>query len=213
MIRAFLEHHLDRARRGQFHNAIGDCHVKGLHSLVLNEEPGNRIRMFYASQFHHLAWGERGNQPMPLAIHTHHCDVTLVGIFGTAASLEYQLGGEGGVDLFKCRFDSAITGAGALVSRGTHRHLWMTRRVVLNHGASAAMRADVLHTVIVPERQAAAWLVIEGAEDPDFVSVCYTNRPIWDPSQLYRKPIQSEVESWLRDAIAGLLAETKAVAP
>jgi hypothetical protein len=203
VIRALLQHHLERARRGEIKNALRNCHVYGLQSVVLHDAPGNRIRLFCAADDHHMAWEERGKQPMPLAIHQHHCDVTLVGVFGSAASLEFQLGGDGGYDLTKCRFDSAITGAGALVSRGVKRHLWITHRVTLNHGVSAAMRADVLHTVTVPDGQSAAWLVLEGAEDPDYLSVCYTNNPTWDPSHLYRKPEREEVAAWLFKALEG----------
>lgn len=205
MITALLAHHLDRAKRGEIKNAIRNCHVSGLHSVVLHDEPGNGIRMFYADECHGLAWNEGGRDPMPLAIHSHHRDITLVGVFGAAESLRYHIGGDGGVRLTKCRFESAITGkrGGELVSRGVTRHLWMHERTVLSLGVESHLAADELHTVTVPPRTPAAWLVIEGAEDPDYVSTCYTNRPSWDAGFLYITPKRDEVATWISAALTG----------
>lgn len=210
MIRAFLEHHLARARRGAIPSkaAIRHCHASGLHSVMLHDEAENRIRMFFADKDHQLAWDERGKTPMPLAVHSHHCDVTLVGIFGGAKTLHFQLGqADGGYAVTKCRFESAITGDGhgKLTSRGVTRHLWIHSELttVLQTGQHVAMPADALHTVTVPQGSDAAWLVFEGPEDPDYQSLCYTNYPHWSPGLLYRTPDQVEVVGWIERALEG----------
>lgn len=204
MIRALLSHHLDRVKRGQVKSAIRNCHVSGLHSVMLHDEPGNRIRLFYADASNRLWWTGEQVDRMPLAIHSHHCDVRLVGVFGNALSLSFDIDNEVGIDLTKCRFESAITGGGGkLTSRGQTRRLRKVSACPLSFGRVEELRADELHTVTVPAGQDAAWLVIEGAEDPDYVSVCYTNYPHWSADYLYGRAEQGEVATWIARALEG----------
>ncbi len=197
MIRAFLEHHQERAERGEL-TGLWNCHVHGLHSVVLHDEPGNRLRMFYAAPDHKMAWSGVPTEPMPLAIHTHHCDVKLVGIMGRASSRCYRIDASSDLELQKCRFDSAITGGGQLVARGRTRRLGLVGAYQLGGSdPSQWLEADELHTVAVPQGEEAAWLVIEGANDPDYQSVCYTNQPEWKPFGLYKKADSRSVNGWL----------------
>jgi hypothetical protein len=217
MIRALLEHHLDRARRGLLtKNAIADCHVTGLHSIVLHDEPENRIRLFYAAADHCMHWSGEKEDRMPLAIHSHHCDVKLHGVCGRAYSRVYNIddSSTSELELTKCRFQSAITGEGGgkLVSRNTTRFLRLCRVSRLGHGDTChELEADELHTVTVAAGKEAAWLVIEGREDPDYLSVCYTNFPYWNADYLYKKAQPDEVVSWLSRVIE--LGKTEAGAP
>jgi hypothetical protein len=177
---ALLKHHLMRAERGEIKNVIHNCHVIGLHSIMLHDEPGNRVRLFVAGKNHRL-WGT----PMPLAIHAHHCDVVLVGVSGTVNNLRYELGGAGAIRTREYRYESGVTGTVSLTPTGQEVSLTQVDLRPVTSGVSASMGASELHTVKVDRYHAASWFVIEGAEDPEYDSLCYTNNPSFDPSQLY----------------------------
>jgi hypothetical protein len=186
MILPFLYHHIDRAKRGEIINAIADCHVKGLTSIMLHEAPGNSIRLFYAHADHEMHWSCDMADPMPLAIHAHRTDISLVGLFGEAASIVYKR--QQGAPWFQaCRFASQIAdGEASLVALNRWVSLAEDRARLLCFGSDQHLDARELHTVTVPRGQAAAWLVMEGCVDEDPSSICYTNNPTWNPEGLYR---------------------------
>lgn len=195
MIKDLLLHHAERAHRGHAYNALQNCHARGVWSVVLHDEPENRIRMFFASAEHDLDQRRRGR--FTLGIHPHHCDVCLVPIFGPVENWRYIVTSEAdhtALCLTRCRYQSAITGGGGrLIPDG---HAWLQRqygrRDALADGA-ISMRARELHTIHVPAGQRSAWLVIEGAEDPFYQSVCYTDTPDFDAAGLYVPAQPSEV--------------------
>ncbi len=82
MIRALLNHYYDRARCDELElRGIENCHVRGLHSIMLRDVPGDRLRMYFATPSHELHHAP-GGPKMALAAHTHHCDVTLINVHG-----------------------------------------------------------------------------------------------------------------------------------
>ena len=91
MIPALLNHHAKRIINRDSVNALMDCHVKGLLSIMLQDEPGNRIRMFYAMPDHQL-YQRAGalNPAMTLAVHPHHCDITLVLVFAAVITAVFS---------------------------------------------------------------------------------------------------------------------------
>jgi hypothetical protein len=204
VILPFLYHHLDRAKRGEITNALVHCHVRGLTSIMLHEAPGNSIRLFYAHEGHEMAWSLDPAEPMPLAIHGHRTDLSLVGLFGRAASVVYTQ--RAGAPLYEaCEFRSVIAKEGGeMVPLGVRTPLWDDRSRLLAHGCDQALKAHELHTVVVPKGEAAAWLVFEGAVDPDPSHICYTNNPNWDPAGLYRPAPQVEVLNVLARTIMEL---------
>ena len=74
MIEAFLKHHLDRLRYEPRINALKDCHVRGLDSIMFD----GGVRMFYAHRDHELHLNDpRFDVQMPaqtLALHSHRCN-------------------------------------------------------------------------------------------------------------------------------------------
>jgi len=189
-----IRHHLRRAQAGEQFNALRDCHVKGLHSIVLREEP-HRVRVFYADLNHQLEWRGRLCDDMPLAIHSHHCDIRLDLLFGEVYSPIYRFSSwPGSLPLSICRFESAITGGGSLKPLRRKRRLRLHESFPLG---TQHLKANEMHTVVVPERQEAAWLVTEGKEDPKYEPLCYTNMPKWSPKGLYQPVGPAVVAHWL----------------
>lgn len=201
MIEAYLKHHIDRSMRTPY-NGLYDCHVKGLHSIVLNDAPENRTRIFFTRGSHLLFQNTTGwciPTNMSLAIHAHHCDVQLVQIYGKVRTDHYDLVEDAEGYLEEARYVSAIaTGdKGRLDATGRRFGVracdsyWLSPRGV-------RLRADVKHTVYVPFAEEAAWIVIEGEEDPDYESVCYTNNLKFDADKHYRPMTQNQITDNLR---------------
>jgi len=198
-LKPFLQHHANRAKRGEITNAIRNCHVHGLHSIMLHDEgPGNRIRMFYADSDNELWRNEYSSSKLSLAVHQHHCDVTLQIIEGTVFNTIYQFMPENWkygfpgnervvkphITLDEYIYESAILGAaGSLSPTGRSFGFWRQGRNLASGPES--MNANTLHTVGMYRDQQAAWLVYEGKEGPDYQSICYTNNPVFDPSNMY----------------------------
>lgn len=133
-MKALIAHHLARARTGIEYNALRHCHVKNVYSIVLHDEPGNRVRMFFAGPLHEL-WRNVpdcvGNSDT-LAVHPRHCDVRLVKLFGDVTN--YRMGivprSEGAWHEFK--YVSAITtnGPGSLTATGRRAELLVVARLI-----------------------------------------------------------------------------------
>lgn len=203
MLDAFLRHHARRIAesRGPL-NALYDCHVRGMHSIMLHDEPGNRVRMFIASNVHEL-W--RNDFPldasMNLAIHPHRFDLTLIPVYGQVCNHRFEAVEDDGGKLFECRYRSGITSgdSGCLEQTG--------RRFRVEHIAADPlveagnfMRADELHTIYVPRDEQAAWLVMEGQENPLYEPVCYTANPNFDATGLYLPMARVFAQAALRRA-------------
>lgn len=189
MIKAFLRHHLDALDNGTSGaTGFSNCHVRGLHSIMLHNEPANRIRLFFTTTDHELWKNGIWSEEMSLAYHPHHCDVRLVGVHGSVFNHELMLSGAaaglsgGRQELTMCKYHSAINGGhGRLVDTGHKTNRYAVASTLINqyeHGLF--LPAKVLHSIYVGRHERVAWLVFEGKEDPDYYPVCYTNNPNFD---------------------------------
>lgn len=186
MLKSFLQHHLDRALDGQVRNVLMDCHVKGVCSMVLHDEPGNRVRMFFASKDHNLAANSLLNsQPMTIAAHPHHSDVTFVGIFGSTYNHIVRMVPHAYGTHTKCIYHSGVVGRGCLEPTD-EKFLLQWERTTEFCSAGESLRAAEVHTLSVDAGKDSAWLVLEGRPDPGYRSVCYTNNTEFDPTGLYQ---------------------------
>ncbi len=183
MLRPFLRHHLGRAHYGKITNVILHCHAPNLASVMLHDEPGNQVRMFYANALHNLHLN-LGTSRMSVAIHSHRFDTTLVPVFGRVYDLRYEPQDDG-IEFEACRYESGVTGTPLLEPMGTRRRLRLDLRDHVLPPGGHAMRAETMHTVGVERYCAAAWLVFEGEPAEHYDSTCYTNNPHFDPTGLY----------------------------
>lgn len=170
---------------------IRNCHVRGLDSVVLRDGP-RMVRMFVAHPNHEL-WRNHASilsvlvDRQTLALHPHHCDVTLRRVMGTIVNYTAELVEDPRGVLQECAYLSAIKdGVGALVPTGRR-----FRGDLLSFGAvrddpGTFMLASAIHCVWVPRGASAAWTVSEGQEDPAYVQRCYTQTPTFDQSGMYQ---------------------------
>lgn len=143
------------------------CHATNLHSIMLLEAPGKTIRLFIAEPGHELGW----NHPVlfrkkqSIGFHAHHCDLTLIPIFGEV--LNWEVARIRNRDSFKVKefkYQSKIT-HGKIGFERLGDDLLTTVRFLPIPRSGVFMHSVDLHTVFVPEGQWAAWLVLEGKEN------------------------------------------------
>lgn len=161
--------------RGEITNALAHCHSRNLHSIMLHDEPGNRIRMFYADTGHQLYHNYvNESDTLNLAVHPHHCDLQFVNLFGYAQNHRFEAheNPEGWYELHD--YVSGIQESkGALLPTGRKFDLTYTRNEAMS--GNPFMYAHELHTIYNHPNRKAAWLVIEGREDPAYKPICYTD--------------------------------------
>lgn len=212
MIRALLAHHISRLEAGAEFNALLNCHVAGLHSIVLHDEESNRIRLFYADIDHQMYLNDMPHsREMTLAIHPHRFCTTLSQVFGNVRNDTFVLEQHPSGCYEECTYERAIQvqEAGDYHS-GVKRNasgLTPTGRCFMEVDRSSRwlqpggdqMPASTLHSIYVPKGERAAWLVYEGALDADYRPVCYTRNPRFNPSGFYSPMARETVELVLRD--------------
>lgn len=153
-----------------------NSHCVGMDSIVFTAAP-RMLRVFIARREHELwrngSQGMRGLQAMSVAFHPHHCDVTLIPIFGKVYNITPGIGDVGLGSLQAFHYQSPI---------GAHEGKFVpVQRVAPRFARASTLRfptympASQLHTVYVPKGEAAAWWVFEGAEDEQYDGVVYSN--------------------------------------
>lgn len=174
-MRDLIEYHAKRAYRGNAYNALRNCHVRGLHSVVLHEGSQGMVRVYIASSDHQLHYNNPATDyKFSLAVHSHHCDIQFVGLYGEASHDTYALTPTPHGDFAAMAYQSAITGAaGGLTPIGPRAYLNLLKRTDMMSKPHA--RAHELHTVSMKPGGVAAWIVLEGEEDGEYNPTCWTN--------------------------------------
>lgn len=199
-LRHLVRENFDQILAGSLMN----CHVRGLHSVLFVD---HSVRMFYAAPDHELEnnlWfalciGRERCGPMSLAIHPHRYNITFECIYGKFMNYIYQKSNSDlpRDPLLADRFEynsHIVDGAIGFKRVGSERFRLPESRTLVP-GDVVAMFAKDLHTIVVREKQEAAWMVYEGQEDPDYRPICYSNTDLTvaDFSDLYRKPTRNEL--------------------
>lgn len=207
---AALIRHLWRTQSGAIVNgSYLDCHARGLHSLMLIDKPGAVVRMFVATPDHELHRNfSLGHGSLSIAFHNHDAELTLHVVRGQIINVTLdQVSAGAAHPLRQFRYSSQIrdgrggfTATGIVIGAATEPR-WLTP------GETVFMRSEELHTVAIPKGTGAAWFVYEGAKNPAFSAIAYSNDDLttFDPGQFYRRPTWSEVRDLLGLAIGGAL--------
>jgi hypothetical protein len=158
-------------------HSLVNCHVRGVDSIMFDDTPGKRIRVFVAGENHELCT----NEPpflfaMSAAIHPHHCNVTLDPHSGPIYNvIAYPSEGraERVVKFLEFKFQSAINNAqGSFVLTGQWKTLGAQSKLMTE---PVHMKANVLHTMWSPKGAKSAWFVYEHEEDTNYSNVAYSN--------------------------------------
>lgn len=155
--------------------SLVNCHAMGVDSVMLRDVDGDRLRAF-VTDAHHTLWlnsGYRGHG-LSVAIHPHHCDVTITPVFGEIYNVTV-CGRITGPTLKAYRYQSQITGSGRFL-RGDEKDDMIGVAFVRSLlRKPLKMSAKTEHTVFVPHAAKAGWFVHEGAEDAGYSGLCWSN--------------------------------------
>lgn len=152
-----------------------NTHCRELDSIVVKDAPG-MVRMFIARR-HHELWRNDPSQALAfsVALHKHHCDVTLMPVFGTIYNVLGGTHGDSVVLLKPYRYKSPILAeeSGGFAALD---NTFMPISLVKNEFSTPVfMRSVTAHTIYVPRYKEAAWWVWEGMEDPNYSPIVWSN--------------------------------------
>lgn len=195
LIKHLIENNIDEIVSKSIYN----CHVKGLHSIMLLECPEKTIRLYVCSPSSDMAknYPERINEGMSLAFHPHHCNLTLHCVKGNFLNWEVEERQDyDSLCLDKYVYHSHIKEGEMsfeFISKG-YLKTKEFRRVY--EGQSVMMKANEIHSVACPIGEYTAWLVYEGKEDANYTSYCWTNSDpnTIDKSILYQKMTKEQIK-------------------
>lgn len=192
-----------------------NCHVHGLHSIMIVDKPGSRVRMYVAESGcalkdctpDKIKFGGK----LPLGFHAHHCALTfeiVKGVLNNWIVFPSSFGGNyKGFNSY--RFKSPIleeTGGFDLVGKDLFMITDKVER--LYEGHITRMEADQIHTVSIDETKITSWIVYEGKENPDFQNLTFSNIDLLNGhfEGLYIKPDADDIMRIIK--MSGILEYT-----
>jgi hypothetical protein len=160
---------LDQATDDDLLMSRFNCHVIGVHSIVLKNDSGRLTRCFLADRNHHL-YGNLSfhNMALQVGVHDHRYDLLIKGITGVAINATFGESLEG----FECSKYKFTDGQGSEWLGKSNLRLKEINP--LYGGFGVFMHRAELHTMFVPKGQRASWLVKEGYQLQDH-TLLYTN--------------------------------------
>lgn len=169
--------------------SIRNCHAPECDSVLFDDTPGARVRAFIVGNQHNLYqnWNMSG-EPLSVALHSHHCALKLVPIFGRVYNMRI-VGAIAGSRFAQFAFQSQInSGNGGFVRTPGDDHTMGVRLKAEELKRPIEMAASDIHTIAVAYGEPAAWMVYEGEEDPTYDGMCYSNADLenFDFSTLYK---------------------------
>jgi hypothetical protein len=179
-----IKHLLIENEKQILERSLKNCHVKGLHSIMLRERPGETIRLYIATNDHEL------NNPLALAYHPHHCNLTIDVIRGRIYNWIAKVDVNGEIRLNRYYYNSQITkGKIGFQLLQPEDRLKVIDKKRLWEREAAFMKASDIHTVIVDPFQEAAWMVYEGKEDERYQPFCWSSNDLenFNSEGLYQK--------------------------
>lgn len=153
-------------------SGLRDCHVKSVDSILL-DAPSTKLRVFIAKESHEL-WKniDHDNQIMSVGYHNHHCDVSLHSLKGIVHNIliKPDIGNKFSVYNYQSKI-------GTRYLEGKFEFIKHTGIRKIDNGSFGYVFMDSteFHTIYVEKGKMAAWLVIEGKEDPDYRPVTISN--------------------------------------
>ncbi len=201
-IKHLLRYNLDEVVEKSFLN----CHARGVHSIMIDDTPEKRIRIFYATEEHELYKNFLNDEKMSVAYHPHHCDITIEvisGLIKNSAIIPYD---KGEISLTGFKYHSKITDGECYFEKIDDNFRFTINKE--KNGTfvpkeSLFLPARELHTIAIAKGKSAAWYVYEGQEDLMYIPYCYTNTDPneGDMSDMYIKPTKQEVIDILKDLL------------
>lgn len=178
-------------------NSLQHCHTKNVTSILFDDTPGSKIRMFIAKKGHKL-WKNKAFEKYDLSVgfHNHHCNLELECVhrtFWNSTAFWTRQFPRVESKFKACEFVSPILHAKGFFHGIGNVTIEAVNSIEVCSGERFSLNSKELHTIYVPKNEEAAWMVYEMEEDTYYKSVCISNVDLTklDISNLYR-PITGE---------------------
>lgn len=139
-----------------------DCHVKGLHSIPIDEKDGKLTRIFFTTSDHTM-YNNGMLSDMSLGAHNHRYNIRLEGLFGNPLNIMIQPNAGSGCILHSFKYQDG--------EKMAYQGITQARIESVEKIGDIFMPAHQVHTVYVPQYEKAAWLVEEGKTVADTVNL------------------------------------------
>jgi len=204
-MKELLRHLFQTDPSGLQERTLLDCHVQGVHSVVLYDTPGARLRLFYATKNHGLYFHFPDFKDLPVGFHAHHCDVSLYVLNGILSNftVSFELPATGPCFNFnRYKYTSSITNQKGSMEYVSKALTTIPKQQQLNSGMTVYMNAKTIHTVRV-ESNFCIWAVMEGAEDSNYDNFLLTTRTLDENSTkgLYNKPTMEQFNEMILEML------------
>lgn len=134
-----------------------NCHVKGLHSIVLKNNHGILTRCFFTEKDHTMHLNINSKLNLPLGIHNHRYGIRLNQVSGEAVNILYKENKPLN-NISKFKYDSEILGGSGASFVGFSG----VEVCGVSKFTDIYMAHHELHTVFVPKGCMSSWVVMEG---------------------------------------------------
>lgn len=174
-----------------------NCHVQGLHSIMLLNCPGKTIRLYITSKDHTLHRNYESAET--LSYHAHHCSLTLHSVWGEFTNGIMKVADD--FDCNDCRlydrwlYQSLINTGDMGFKLDGADYLKKYSSDACRPGDSIYMPGSSIHTVACPENTVNAWMVYEGAEYKYYQPYAWSNKSLSSVNSdgLYIKPTENNI--------------------
>ena len=186
-----IPHYLLTNEEEVLKNSYMNCHVKGLHSIMLSKTPEKTIRLYIAVPGNGMI--DTAPMPdMPLAFHPHSYDITLDVIKGAMTNWvvkecdELDMKDISSLDNLPMKFDKwhyrsrLRDGKQSFIKYPKIAIMKTVEKMTFLAGEAVHMGAKVIHSVSVPQDRFTAWMVYESKVDDTYENVCYSNANLND---------------------------------
>ena len=181
--------------------SLANCHTKNVDSILFDDTPGARIRMFIAHENHDL-WKNRfrGHNELSVAFHSHHCDLTILPVLGEFCNMQVSTEKDRNADSWSTwnlnafKYKSKINADECKFNNLGQKtiyyldELWYANAVNCHCNNYLELKANQIHSICAQKGKAAAWVCYEGKDDPNYDAICYSNADLtkFDDSELYK---------------------------
>jgi hypothetical protein len=197
----YIKHIIQNNLQEVVEKSLLNCHIIGLHSIMISDASDRMIRLYIADKGHQLHKNLPINYENGLSVgfHSHHCDLSLHCIKGKIFNWVVEEA-DTGFELTKYNYSSKITSDEMGFTNTGKSYLTTTSEVWITEENMLTMGAKQIHTVGCDKDSFNAWLVYQGKEDKTYTSYCWSNANLEKEKgeNLYLKPTETQVLELLR---------------
>lgn len=189
-----------------FERSLLNCHTKGLHSFIFEENKGFLTRLFVTDSSHDLwknhcglralSWDE-----LSIAVHPHHVNIKVSPVYGEIWNvlLTKEKCNAYPINLFKYIYNSQILNERGGFEKIDNEDIYIKDYIPLSFPNYYNMKSSDLHTVFVERGKITAWIIEESLTTSSYDNITYSNADLtkWTPEGLYIKPTEQQIREIL----------------